>query len=83
MNLLVVLDTYVYESVGNCLVVKNGGRYHAFLAQMEYLGETGWNRRRLGGTSNRRHEIDTIPSMHANSQTLTCSCVPLYVTFNF
>ena len=44
-NLLVVSDTYIYEDVGNCLVVKNGGGYHVFLAHMEYLGETGWNRR--------------------------------------
>ena len=47
MNVLVVSDTYIYEGVGNCLVVKNGGRYHVFLAHMEYLGETGWNRRPL------------------------------------
>ena len=45
MNLLVVSDTYIYEDVGNCLVVKNGDSYHVFLAHMEYLGETGWNRR--------------------------------------
>ena len=25
MNLLVVSDTYIYEDVGNCLVVKKGG----------------------------------------------------------
>ena len=47
MNLLVVSDTYTHEGVGNCLVVKNGGRYHVVLAHMEYLGETGWNRRPL------------------------------------
>ena len=47
MNLLVVSDTYIYEGVGNCLVVKNGGRYHVFLAHMECFGETGWNRRPL------------------------------------
>ena len=47
MNLLVVSDTYIYEGVGNCLVVKNGGRDHVFLAHMEYLGETGWKQRRL------------------------------------
>ena len=45
MNLLVVSDTYIYEDVGNCLVVKNGDSYRVFLAHMEYLGETGWNRR--------------------------------------
>ena len=45
MNLLVILDTYIYEDVGNCLVVKNGDSYRVFLAYMEYLGETGWNRR--------------------------------------
>ena len=45
MHLLVVTDTYIYEDVGNCLVVKNGGSYHVFLAHMEYLGETGSNRR--------------------------------------
>ena len=45
MNLLVVSDTYIYKDVGNCLVQKNGGRYHVFLAHMDYLGETGWNRR--------------------------------------
>ena len=45
MNLLVVSDTYIYEDVGNCLVVKNGGGYHVFLAHVEYLGETAWNRR--------------------------------------
>ena len=44
MNLLVVSATYIYEDVGNCLVVKNGGSYHVFLAHMEYLGETGWKR---------------------------------------
>ena len=38
-------DTYIYENVGNRLVVKNGGRYHIFLAHMEYLGEAGWNQR--------------------------------------
>ena len=47
MNLLVVSDTYIYEGVGNCLVVKNGGRDHVFLAHIEYLGETGWKQRRL------------------------------------
>ena len=45
MNLLVVSDTYIYEDVGNCLMVKNGGGYRVFLAHMEYLGETGSNRR--------------------------------------
>ena len=35
---------YIYKGVGNCLVVKNRGRYHVFLAHMEYLGETGWKR---------------------------------------
>ena len=43
MNVLVASDDYIYKGVGNCLVVKNGGRYHVFLAHMEYLGETGWN----------------------------------------
>ena len=47
MNLLVVSDTYTHEGIGNCLVVKNGGLYHAFLAPMEHLGESGWNRRHL------------------------------------
>ena len=47
MNLLVVSDTYIHEGVGNCLVVKNGGRYRVFLAHMEYLGETCWKRRHL------------------------------------
>ena len=45
MHLSVVSDTYIYEGVRNCLVVKNGGRYHVFLAHMKYLGETGWKRR--------------------------------------
>ena len=45
MHLSVVSDTCIYEDVGNCLVVKNGGRYHVFLAHMECLGTTGWNRR--------------------------------------
>ena len=45
MNLLVVADTYIYKNVGNCLVVKNGGRHHVLLAHMEHLGEAGWNRR--------------------------------------
>ena len=45
MNLSVVSDTYIFEDVGNCLVVKNGGRYHIFLVHMEHLGEAGWNRR--------------------------------------
>ena len=45
MNPLVVSDTYIYKDVGNCLMVKNGGGYRVFLAHMEYLGETGWNRR--------------------------------------
>ena len=47
MNLLVASDTYICEGVGNCLVVKNGGRYRVFLAHIEYLGETCWNRRHL------------------------------------
>ena len=47
MNALVVSNTYTCEDVGNCLVVKNGGRYHVFLAHMEYLGESGWKRRDL------------------------------------
>ena len=38
-------DAYIYEDVGNCLLVKNVGRYHVFLAHMEYLGEAGWNQR--------------------------------------
>ena len=33
----------MYVAVGNCVVVKNGGSYHIFLAHMEYLGKTGWN----------------------------------------
>ena len=45
MNLLVVSDTYIYEGVGNCSVVTNGGSCHVFLAHMEYLGETGWIQR--------------------------------------
>ena len=45
MNLVVVSDTYTYEDVENCLVVKNGDSYRVFLAHMEYLGETGWKRR--------------------------------------
>ena len=48
MNLLVVSDTYIYEDVGNCLVVKNGGGYRVLLAHMEYLGVTGWIRRPVG-----------------------------------
>ena len=47
MNLLVVSDTYIYKGLGNCLVVKNGGGYHVFLAHMEFLGETCCNRRHL------------------------------------
>ena len=46
MNLLVVSDTYIFEGVGNCSVVTNGGSYHVFLAHIVCLGETGWNRRR-------------------------------------
>ena len=41
MNLLVVSDTYTHEGIGNCLVVKNGGRCRVFLAYMEYLGGNG------------------------------------------
>ena len=37
MNLLVVSATYIYEDVGNCLVVKNGDIYRVFLAYMEHL----------------------------------------------
>ena len=40
-----LLATCMYWGVGNCVVVKNGGSYHIFLAHMEYLGETGSNRR--------------------------------------
>jgi len=47
MNLLVVSDTHICKDVRNCLVVKNGDSYRVFLAHMEYLGETGWKRRRL------------------------------------
>ena len=36
--------TCMYVGVDKCLLVKNGGRYHVFLAHMEYLGEVGWNR---------------------------------------
>ena len=35
----------------------------------------------IGGTSNRRHEIDAIRLMHANSQTLPCTYLP--VVYNF
>ena len=45
MNLLIASDTYMYENVGNYLLVKNGGRYRVLLVHMEYLGEAGWNRR--------------------------------------
>ena len=31
MNLLVASDTYIYEDVGNCLAVKNGGRVTCLL----------------------------------------------------
>ena len=47
VNLLVASDPYIYEGVGNCLVVKNGGGYHVVLAHMEHLGEPGWKRRPL------------------------------------
>ena len=47
MNLLVVSDTNIYEGVGNCLVVKNGGGYHVFLVHVVCFDETGWNRRHL------------------------------------
>ena len=43
MHLSVASDTCIYRGVGNCLVVKNGGRSHVSLAHMEYNGETGWN----------------------------------------
>ena len=42
MNPLVVPDTYIYRGVRNCLMVKNGSKYHVFLAHMEYLEEPGW-----------------------------------------
>ena len=50
MHPLVVSDTYIYEGVGNCLLVENGGRYHVLLAHMECLGEMGWKRRCLAPT---------------------------------
>ena len=37
IHLLVVSNTYIYEDVGNCLVVKNGDIYRVFLAYMEHL----------------------------------------------
>ena len=37
----------------------------------------------IGGTSNRRHEIDTVRLRHANSQTLPCSCLPVVCIFWF
>ena len=44
---LVLSDTFICEDVGNCLVVKNGGRHHVFSVHVEFLDETGWKRRRL------------------------------------
>ena len=35
----------------------------------------------IGGTSNRRHDIDTIRPMHANSKTLPCSYLPVVYIF--
>ena len=41
MDLSVQTASYIYEGVGNCLVVKKRGRHHTFLAHVEHLGETG------------------------------------------
>ena len=35
----------------------------------------------IGGTSKRRHEIDTIRLMHTNSQTLPCSYLTVVYIF--
>ena len=47
MNLLVVSDTYICEDVGDCLVVQRYGRHLVCLVHVEFLGETGWKRRRI------------------------------------
>ena len=77
MNLLVVSDTYAHEGVGNCLVAKNGAgivsSWHAWNIMVKLAG--------IGGTSNRKHEIDAIRLMHATSQTLPCSYLPVVFIF--
>ena len=35
----------------------------------------------IGGTSNRRHEIDTVRLMHANSRTIPCNYLPAVYIF--
>ena len=77
MSLMGVSATYIYKDVGNCLVVKNGGRYHVFLAHMESMVK----RAGKGGPPNSKCEIDTIRLMHANSRTLPCSYLPVACTF--
>ena len=78
-NLLVVSDTYIYGDVGNGLVVKNGGRYHVFLAHMTW--KILVKRAGTGGPSNSRYEIDTVRLMHANWQSLPCSYLPVACIF--
>ena len=47
MNPLLVSATHMCRGVGHCLVVKNGGGNHVFLAHLEHLDETGWRLWRL------------------------------------